>query len=145
LDGVLFVLFGVRVQLRADVIIVLRGLDAVTINTGGEKVFAEEVEAALKAHTGVYDCLVAARPSERWGEEIVAVVRLRPGWPATRATEESLSGVAAERIARYKLPKAYVFVDDVARAPSGKADYQWARAVAARRPAPTGDQASGGE
>ncbi len=135
---------GDRARLLADGTIELQGREATTINSGGEKVFAEEVEAALKAHAGVYDCLVAARPSERWGEEIVAVVRLRPGWPATRATEDALSAVAAERIARYKLPKAYVFVDEVVRAPSGKADYQWARSVAACRPVPTGDQVSGG-
>ncbi len=132
---------GDRARLLIDGTIDLQGREATTINSGGEKVFAEEVEAALKAHTGVYDCLVAARPSERWGEEIVAVVRLRPGWPATRATEDALSALAAERIARYKLPKAYVFVDEVVRAPSGKADYQWARSVAARWPVPTGDQA----
>jgi fatty-acyl-CoA synthase len=130
-DGERFGVPGDRAHLLADGTIELHGRDATTINSGGEKVFAEEVEAALKAHAGVYDCLVAGRPSERWGEEVVAVVRLRPGWMPGAATEAALEAAAGERVARYKLPKAYVFVEEVPRAPSGKADYQWARAIAA--------------
>ena len=79
-----------------------------TINSGGEKIFAEEVEAAVKAHPGVYDCVVAGRPSERWGNEVVAVVRVREGYTVT---DDDLRAEAERHIARYKLPKAFVFVD----------------------------------
>jgi len=105
----------------------VRGRDSATINTGGEKVFAEEVETALRTHPDVYDCVVAGRPSERWGSEVVAVVQLREG---CEADEDALLDAAAERISRYKLPKAFVFVDEVVRSPSGKPDYRWARAIA---------------
>ena len=64
----------------------LHGRDSVTINSGGEKIFAEEVEAAIKAHPAVYDCVVAGRPSERWGNEVVAVVRIREGYDVDEAS-----------------------------------------------------------
>jgi fatty-acyl-CoA synthase len=115
----------------------LHGRDSVTINSGGEKIFAEEVEAAVTAHDAVYDCVVAARPSERWGQEVVAIVHLRPGCDVDEA---ALLAEAERHVARYKLPKAFVFVDRVARSPAGKADYRWAAAVAAgggREAAPT--------
>jgi fatty-acyl-CoA synthase len=127
-DGVRYAVPGDRARLRADGAVEVHGREASTINSGGEKIFAEEVEAAIKAHSAVYDCVVAGRPSERWGHEVVAVVQLRPGHdvdgPALRAA-------AGERLARYKLPKAFVFVDEVVRSPSGKPDYRWARAVVA--------------
>ena len=98
-----------------------------TINSGGEKIFAEEVEAALKRHESVYDCVVAGRPSERWGNEVVAVVRLKDGVEPDRA---ALLAEAEQHIARYKLPKAIVFVPEIVRSPSGKADYRWAKQTA---------------
>lgn len=104
----------------------LQGRDSVTINSGGEKIFAEEVEAAIKAHEAVYDCVVTGRPSERWGSEVVAVVRIRPGHEADDA---ALLAEAERHIARYKLPKAIVRVDEVVRSPSGKADYRWAKSI----------------
>ena len=109
-----------------DFIIELHGRDAVTINSGGEKIFAEEVEAAIKAHSAIYDCVVAGRPSERWGSEVVAVVRIRDGHAADDA---ALLAEAERHIARYKLPKAIVRVDHVVRSPSGKADYRWAKTL----------------
>ena len=128
IDDVRYAVPGDRARLRADGLVELHGRDSVTINSGGEKIFAEEVEAALKAHPDVYDCVVAGRPSERWGHEVVAVVRMRAG----RAVDEaSLLAEAERHIARYKLPKAFVFVDEVVRSPSGKADYRWAKQVAA--------------
>jgi fatty-acyl-CoA synthase len=127
-DGVRYAVPGDRAQLRDKGLVEVHGRDSSTINSGGEKIFAEEVEAAIKAHPGVYDCVVAGRPSARWGHEVVAVVQLRAGndvdGPALRAA-------AGERLARYKLPKAFVFVDEVVRSPSGKPDYRWARAVVA--------------
>jgi acyl-CoA synthetase (AMP-forming)/AMP-acid ligase II len=127
-DGVRYVIPGDRARLHADGSIELQGRDAVTINSGGEKIFAEEVELAVKAHPGVYDCVVAGRSSERWGNEVVAIVQPREG---VDVTEESLLTEAGRHIARYKLPKGIVFVDEIVRSPSGKADYRWARQVAA--------------
>src|SRR4051794_32138371 len=126
-DGVRYAVPGDRARLRADGVIELHGRDSVTINSGGEKIFAEEVEAAIKAHPGVYDCVVAGRPSERWGNEVVAVVRVREGHVVDEA---ALLTEAEKHIARYKLPKAFVFVTEIVRSPSGKADYRWAKQVA---------------
>jgi fatty-acyl-CoA synthase len=125
--GVRYAVPGDRARLRADGVIELHGRDSVTINSGGEKIFAEEVEAAVKAHPSVYDCVVAGRPSERWGNEVVAVVRIRSGYAADEA---ALLNEAERHIARYKLPKAFVFVPEIVRSPSGKADYRWAKQMA---------------
>jgi acyl-CoA synthetase (AMP-forming)/AMP-acid ligase II len=119
---------GDRARLDADGDIELCGRDAVTIVSGGEKIFAEEVEAAIKAHPAVYDCVVAGRPSARWGDEVVAVVRRRHGSDVEAA---QLLDAAARTLARYKLPKAIVFVEAIERSPSGKADYRWAREIVA--------------
>ena len=86
------------------------------------------MEQALKRHPAVYDVLVTGTPSERWGEQVTAVVALRPG---ASATEEDLRESAAAELARYKLPRAFCFVDAVKRAPTGKPDYAWAKATAA--------------
>lgn len=79
------------------------------------------------AHPAVYDCVVAGRPSERWGNEVVAVLRIREGY---EATDEQLLTEASNHVARYKLPKEIVRVDEIVRSPSGKADYRWARSIA---------------
>jgi fatty-acyl-CoA synthase len=116
---------GDRARWRPDGTVELHGRDSVTINTGGEKVFEEEVEAALKHHPAVYDVLVVGRPSERWGSEVVAVVALRPG----RTVDlEELRETGAAHLARYKLPRALLVRDHIERSPSGKPDYAWARA-----------------
>ena len=126
-DGVRYSLPGDRASYLADASIALLGRDAVTINTGGEKVFAEEVERALSHHPSVYDTVVAGRPSERWGHEVVAIVRLRDGHaPDPHALRQE----CAKHLAAYKLPKDFIFVTEVARNPSGKADYRWARELA---------------
>ncbi|MDO8362300.1 MAG: acyl-CoA synthetase [Actinomycetota bacterium] len=128
IDGVRYAVPGDRARLRADGVIELHGRDSVTITSGGEKIFAEEVEAAVKSHPGVYDCVVAGRPSERWGSEVVAIVRVRDGY---ELDEAALRAAAEQHIARFKLPKAFVFVTEVLRSPSGKADYRWAKQIAA--------------
>jgi len=133
IDGRRYVIPGDRARRLADGSIELHGRDSVTINSGGEKIFAEEVESAVKAHPAVYDCVVAGRPSERWGSEVVAVVQLRDG---ESVGIDELRTEAARHIARYKLPKDWVFVPRVARSPSGKADYRWARSVAETGSAP---------
>jgi len=126
-NGTRFVVPGDRARLTADMIIELHGRDSVTINSGGEKIFAEEVEAAVKAHQSVYDCVVAGRPSERWGNEVVAIVRLKDGHAPDEA---ALLAEAENHIARYKLPKKFVFVPSILRSPAGKADYRWAKQTA---------------
>ena len=123
-DGSRWSVAGDRARWRADGSIELHGRDSVTINTGGEKVYAEEVEQAVKHHPAVYDALVVGRPSERWGQEVVAVVALRAGHTLTL---EDLRDTTAAHLARYKLPRAVVFRDAVVRSPSGKPDYGWAR------------------
>jgi acyl-CoA synthetase (AMP-forming)/AMP-acid ligase II len=129
-DGVRYAVPGDRARVAADGTIEVLGRDSVCINTGGEKVFAEEVEQALKRHPAVYDVVVTGIPDARWGEQVAAVVALRPG---ERGDPEALRAAAAEVLARYKLPKTFVFVDRIVRAPSGKPDYRWAKAVAASR------------
>lgn len=127
-DGIRYAIPGDRARLLRDGIVELHGRDSVTINSGGEKIFAEEVEAAIKSHPSVYDCVVAGRPSTRWGSEVVAIVRVREGYAVD---DHDLLAAAAERIARYKLPKEIRYVDEIVRSPSGKADYRWAAQVAA--------------
>jgi 3-oxocholest-4-en-26-oate---CoA ligase len=127
ISGTRYSVPGDRARLTDAGIIELYGRDSVTINTGGEKVFAEEVEQALAHHPDVYDVVVAGRPSERWGQEVVAIVQLRDG---ARPDEEALLAEAASHVARFKLPKAFRFVDEVMRSPAGKADYRWAKAQA---------------
>jgi len=127
IDGVRYSVPGDRARIRADGSFEVLGRDSVTINSGGEKIFAEEVEAAVKQHPDVYDAVVAGRPSERWGQEVVAIVQLREG---ASAAQEDLLAEAGKHLSRYKLPKAFVFRDRIQRSPSGKADYRWAKQVA---------------
>jgi acyl-CoA synthetase (AMP-forming)/AMP-acid ligase II len=124
IDGVRYAVPGDRARHREDGSIELLGRDSVTINSGGEKIFAEEVETAIASHPAVADVVVSARPSERWGQEVVAVVALAEG---ANADADDLVTHAAKSLARYKLPKAIVFRPVIERSPSGKADYRWAR------------------
>ena len=128
IDGVRYAVPGDRARLTDAGEIELFGRDSVTINSGGEKIFAEEVEQALAHHPDVFDVVVAGRPSDQWGNEVVAIVQCREG---ADPDEDSLLAEASSHIARYKLPKAFVFVDSVVRSPSGKADYRWAKEQAA--------------
>jgi len=129
IDGIRYSVPGDRAQITADGSIRILGRDSACINTGGEKVFAEEVERALKHHPAVYDVLVTGTPSERWGEQVTAVVALRPH---ASASEQELRDAAASQLARYKLPRAFIFVDTVQRTPTGKPDYKWAKETAHR-------------
>ncbi|MGB0102307.1 MAG: acyl-CoA synthetase [Nocardioides sp.] len=126
-DGVRLSVPGDRALLNEDGQIVLLGRDGVTVNSGGEKIFVEEVERALAAHPAVRDVIVVGRPSERWGSEVVAIVQLESG---AEATDEELLAEAGRHVARYKVPKAILRVPQVERSPSGKADYRWAKAQA---------------
>jgi fatty-acyl-CoA synthase len=124
IHGVRYSVPGDRAELLEDGRIRLLGRDAVTINSGGEKIFAEEVERALAAHPDVADVIVAGRPSERWGSEVVAIIALREG---AETSDEELLTEAARHVARYKLPKAILRRAALKRSPSGKADYAWAK------------------
>ena len=127
IDGDRFAVPGDRARYDDDGFIELHGRESVTINSGGEKIFAEEVEHALKSHPLVFDAVVVGRPSERWGQEVVALVRLRAG---ADVGDDELLDTCGRHIARYKLPKAILRLDHIERSPSGKADYRWAKAVA---------------
>jgi len=124
IGGTRYAVPGDHASLGADGSIKVLGRGSVSINTGGEKVYPEEVERALKTHPLVYDAVVVGTPDPRWGEQINAIVQLRDG--AALGAEE-LRTFAARHIARYKLPKGIVFVEQVQRSPSGKADYRWAK------------------
>jgi fatty-acyl-CoA synthase len=123
-DGSRYSIPGDRARLLADGQIELLGRDSVTINSGGEKIFAEEVEQAIICHPDVVDVVVAGRPSERWGQEVVALVQIAEG---SNVTAEDLIAEAGKHLARYKLPKAVGFEKEIVRSPSGKADYRWAK------------------
>ncbi len=127
LDGVRWVLPGDMATVSEEGMITVYGRGAVCINTGGEKVFPEEVEEALKAHPEVFDAIVVGIPDERWGEKVAAVVqpRSRPGPPLAE-----LDGWCRKFVAGYKVPRVLVEVDQIQRQPSGKPDYRWAKSMA---------------
>lgn len=127
INGVRYSLPGDWARVEADGTITLLGRGSVCINTGGEKVFPEEVEEAIKLHPAVDDCTVVGVPDETWGERIVAVVALGRGQSATPA---ELIATARGKLAAYKAPKQVVLVDRIVRSPAGKADYRWAKSVA---------------
>jgi fatty-acyl-CoA synthase len=127
IGGARFSVPGDRARLLEDRRIQVLGRDSVTINSGGEKIFAEEVENAVKTHPAVYDVVVCGRPSSRWGNEVVAVVQLVE---QATALESDIIEHCSDYIARYKRPKAIVEVDQIKRSPAGKPDYRWAQTIA---------------
>ena len=127
IDGVRFSVPGDRAHLLADGRIQVLGRDSVTINSGGEKIFAEEVENAVKSHPDVYDAVVCGRPSVRWGSEVVAIVQLVE---PKKDLESEIIEHCGNQIARYKRPKSVIEVDQIKRSPAGKPDYRWAQAIA---------------
>ena len=118
---------GDYATVEADRTIRLLGRGSACINTGGEKVYPEEVELALRAHPDVFDCVVVGVPDERWGEKIVALVHARDGHTVDA---DALNAHCRETLAAYKVPKQVVVVDSLERSPSGKADYKRLREVA---------------
>jgi fatty-acyl-CoA synthase len=130
LNGVRYAIPGDYARVESDGTITLLGRGSVCINTGGEKVYPEEIEEVLKLHPAVEDCTVVGVPDEKWGQAITAVVSLAPG---EEASPETLIGLAKERLAAYKAPKHVVVVDRVVRSPAGKADYRWALETAKAR------------
>ncbi|WP_067718517.1 acyl-CoA synthetase [Nocardia yamanashiensis] len=128
-DGVRMVITDDRARVEADGSVTLIGRGNMVVNTGGEKVFPEEVEAVLKAHDDVYDAIVIGVPHERWGHQVAAVIS---------AAGDGIDFAALDRhvrahLAGYKAPRRIWVADVVARTPSGKPDYRWAKAYAAAR------------
>jgi len=103
----------------------LLGRGSTSINSGGEKIFPEEVEGAVKSHPAVLDCLVVGTPDERWGQSVTALVQCRPG--ELEPGLDDIHGACADHIARYKLPRRIFYLDELKRTPSGKPDYSWAK------------------
>jgi 3-oxocholest-4-en-26-oate---CoA ligase len=127
IDEVRVAIPGDRAQLSDDGRIIMLGRDALVINTGGEKVFVEEVEEVVRRHPGVADALVVGRPSERFGQEVVAVVAPRAN---VSIDPGSLREFVAGEIARFKAPRAVALCDKVQRHANGKPDYAWAQSMA---------------
>ena len=130
-DGRRYSIPGDYATVEEDGTITLLGRGSVSINSGGEKIFPEEVEEAVKQHPSVADAVVVGVPDERFGEAVAAVVALAPG----RSADEDEISEAVERsgLARFKRPRHVVVVDTVPRGPNGKADYAWARETARAR------------
>lgn len=124
IDGTRWALTGDAATVEADGTVVFLGRGSVSINTGGEKVYPEEVEMVLKDHPAVYDAMVVGTPHERWGEQVVAVIAPRPD---SSVTLDEIREHCRRSLADYKLPRALCIVDRVERGPNGKGDYTWAR------------------
>ncbi|MBV7698534.1 acyl-CoA synthetase [Streptomyces sp. TRM70350] len=127
-DGERWVLLGDMATVDEEGVVTVLGRGSQCINTGGEKVYPEEVEQALKSHPDVYDALVAGVPDAKWGNHVAAVVQVREG--ARRPTLADIQTHCRDRLAGYKIPRQLVITDSIRRSPSGKADYRWARDVA---------------
>ncbi|MFJ1969880.1 acyl-CoA synthetase [Streptomyces sp. NPDC087903] len=127
-DGERWVLLGDMATVDEEGVVTVLGRGSQCINTGGEKVYPEEVEQALKSHPDVYDALVAGVPDVKWGNHVAAVVQLREGAP--RPSLEDLQSYCRTHLAGYKIPRQMVITQTIRRSPSGKADYRWAREVA---------------
>jgi acyl-CoA synthetase (AMP-forming)/AMP-acid ligase II len=129
-DGVRWCIPGDMALVEEDSTITLLGRGSSSINTGGEKVYPEEVEAALRSHPAVFDAVVVGVPDEKWGERVTAVVQPRAGQALTL---EDLDAHCRTHIAGYKVPRGLEIVDEMVRQPSGKPDYRWAKSIATER------------
>ncbi|MCZ0728553.1 acyl-CoA synthetase [Mycolicibacterium iranicum] len=130
--GVRYAIPGDFAEVEADGTVTMLGRGSVSINSGGEKIYPEEVEAALKGHPDVFDALVVGVPDPRFGQHVAAVVQAREG---TRPTLAELDAFVRREIAGYKVPRSLWLVDEVKRSPAGKPDYRWAKDTTEERPA----------
>jgi acyl-CoA synthetase (AMP-forming)/AMP-acid ligase II len=131
-NGVRYAIPGDFAEVEADGTVTMLGRGSVSINSGGEKIYPEEVEAALKGHPDVFDALVVGVPDERFGQHVAAVVHPREG---TRPTLAELDAFVRTEIAGYKVPRSLWLVDGIKRSPAGKPDYRWAKDTTEERPA----------
>ncbi|WP_159373479.1 acyl-CoA synthetase [Mycobacterium tuberculosis] len=132
INDVRYAIPGDYAQVEEDGAVTMLGRGSVSINSGGEKVYPEEVEAALKGHPDVFDALVVGVPDPRYGQQVAAVVQARPG---CRPSLAELDSFVRSEIAGYKVPRSLWFVDEVKRSPAGKPDYRWAKEQTEARPA----------
>jgi acyl-CoA synthetase (AMP-forming)/AMP-acid ligase II len=131
-NGVRYAIPGDFAEVEADGTVTMLGRGSQSINSGGEKIYPEEVEAALKGHPDVFDALVVGVPDERYGNCVAAVVHRRPG---TSVTLAELDTFIRQEIAGYKVPRKVWWVDEIHRTPAGKPDYRWAKGQTEERPA----------
>ncbi|MEZ0350007.1 acyl-CoA synthetase [Mycobacterium sp. pR1184] len=132
INGVRYAIPGDWALVEEDGTVTMLGRGSVSINSGGEKIYPEEVEAALKGHPDVFDALVVGVPDPRYGQHVAAVVQPRPG---TRPSLAELDRFVRSEIAGYKVPRSLWLVDEVKRSPAGKPDYRWAKEQTEARPA----------
>ncbi|WP_102419484.1 acyl-CoA synthetase [Mycobacterium sp. 4858] len=132
INGVRYAIPGDWALVEEDGTVTMLGRGSVSINSGGEKIYPEEVEAALKGHPDVFDALVVGVPDPRYGQHVAAVVAPRPG---ARPTLAELDRFVRSEIAGYKVPRSLWLVDEVKRSPAGKPDYRWAKEQTEARPA----------
>jgi 3-oxocholest-4-en-26-oate---CoA ligase len=132
INGVRYAIPGDYAQVEGDGTVTMLGRGSVSINSGGEKIYPEEVEAALKAHPDVFDALVVGVPDARYGQQVAAVVQARPG---RRPSLSMLGSFVRSEIAGYKVPRSLWLVDEVKRSLAGKPDYRWAKEQTESRPA----------
>ncbi|MDT5225779.1 MAG: 3-oxocholest-4-en-26-oate---CoA ligase [Mycobacterium sp.] len=132
INGVRYAIPGDFALVEADGSVTMLGRGSVSINSGGEKIYPEEVEAALKGHPDVFDALVVGVPDPRYGQHVAAVVQAREGSQPSLA---DLDSFVRSEIAGYKVPRSLWFVDEVKRSPAGKPDYRWAKEQTEARPA----------
>ncbi|HTQ21311.1 acyl-CoA synthetase, partial [Mycobacterium sp.] len=132
INGVRYAIPGDYAVVEEDGSVTMLGRGSVSINSGGEKIYPEEVEAALKGHPDVFDALVVGVPDPRYGQHVAAVVHARPG---CRPSLAELDSFVRSEIAGYKVPRSLWLVDEVKRSPAGKPDYRWAKEQTEERPA----------
>ena len=132
INGVRYAIPGDYAQVEEDGTVTMLGRGSVSINSGGEKIYPEEVEAALKGHPDVFDALVVGVPDPRYGQHVAAVVAPREG---ARPTLAELDTFVRNEIAGYKVPRSLWLVEEVKRSPAGKPDYRWAKDQTEQRPA----------
>jgi acyl-CoA synthetase (AMP-forming)/AMP-acid ligase II len=132
INGVRYAIPGDYALVEEDGTVTMLGRGSVSINSGGEKIYPEEVEAALKGHPEVFDALVVGVPDPRYGQHVAAVVQARPG---RRPSLADLDSFVRSEIAGYKVPRSLWLVDEVKRSPAGKPDYRWAKEQTEARPA----------
>ena len=143
-DGTRYVMPGDFATIEADGTITLLGRGSVSINSGGEKIFPEEVESAVRSHPDVFDAIVVGAPDERWGQRVAAIIQPRG---AKQPTLEEIQEYCRDHIAGYKVPRQLHVVDTIERSPSGKPDYRWAADIVAEVPAASdsgGDRTASG-
>jgi 3-oxocholest-4-en-26-oate---CoA ligase len=126
-EGTRWVVAGDMATVEADGTVTLLGRGSLCINSGGEKIYPDEIEMALKSHPAVFDAVVVGVPDARWGERVAAVVQPRPGLAPTLA---EIDAHCRTKVSGYKVPRELHLVDEVQRSPSGKPDYKWAKRIA---------------